>query len=210
MTLSIRKELYASILRKDIGWFDLQENSPSILTSVMAEDTTVINGVASDLVHTQVEAGFAMVAGVFIAYTYCWQLSLVTTLCMPAIGLGVFLAAKFRSNILKESGNLSQEANLLAGDAMTNYRTVASFANDEAIVAKYEEILRENIRQSVSTNIKAGLAFGFSQFSIMCVFSALFYSAGKLLEQNGDINPEDIFISIFAMMFGAVQAGNAQ
>ena len=38
-------------------------------------------------------------------------------------------------------GGLTQEANLLAGDAINNYRTVASFANEEAIVKKYEEMI---------------------------------------------------------------------
>ena len=38
-------------------------------------------------------------------------------------------------------GGLTQEANLLTGDAINNYRTVASFANEEAIVKKYEEMI---------------------------------------------------------------------
>lgn len=72
VTLKIRKELYASILRKNIGWFDKQENSPAVLTSVMAEQTALINGVAADSVHTQVEALFAMCFGAGLAFYYCW------------------------------------------------------------------------------------------------------------------------------------------
>lgn len=55
-----------------------------------------------------------------------------------------------------------QEADLLAGDAIINYRTVASFANEEAIVRKYEEILTENLNKSFWENHKAGIGFGFS------------------------------------------------
>jgi ATP-binding cassette subfamily B (MDR/TAP) protein 1 len=72
VTLSIRKELYAAILRKHIGWFDKQENSPAILTGVMAEQTSQINGVAADSLHTQVEAMFAMCFGAGLAFYFCW------------------------------------------------------------------------------------------------------------------------------------------
>jgi len=36
VTLKIRQDLYESIIRKNIGWFDRYENSPAILTSAMA------------------------------------------------------------------------------------------------------------------------------------------------------------------------------
>lgn len=36
VTLQIRRMLYESILRKNIGWFDLRENGVSVLTSAMA------------------------------------------------------------------------------------------------------------------------------------------------------------------------------
>ena len=36
VTLQIRKLLYKSILEKNIGWFDEQENQSSVLTSAMA------------------------------------------------------------------------------------------------------------------------------------------------------------------------------
>lgn len=49
--------------------------------------------------------------------------------------------AKMTQNKLHAGGSLSQEANLLAGDAINNYRTVASFANEEAIIKKYEEMI---------------------------------------------------------------------
>lgn len=35
-TYSIRKDLYSSIIRKNVGWFDDKENGVSVLTSAMA------------------------------------------------------------------------------------------------------------------------------------------------------------------------------
>ena len=49
--------------------------------------------------------------------------------------------AKLTQNKIGAGGSLTQDANLLAGDAINNYRTVASFANEEAIIQKYEEMI---------------------------------------------------------------------
>lgn len=38
MTLNMRKILYQTLLKKNIGWFDLRENSTGVLTSVLASD----------------------------------------------------------------------------------------------------------------------------------------------------------------------------
>lgn len=126
------------------------------------------------------------------------------------MGVGTFLGAKFKQNIHAESGDQNTQANLLAGDAIINYRTVASFANEEAIVRKYEEMLSTTLSKQYMGNHKAGIAFGFSQFSMMFIFAALFYSGGKIQENVKELKPENIFIAIFSMMFGAMQAGNSQ
>lgn len=48
VTLEVRKMLYANIMQKNIGWFDNRENTPSVLTTVIASDTAVVNGVSSE------------------------------------------------------------------------------------------------------------------------------------------------------------------
>jgi len=48
VTLKIRELLYAKILEKNLGWFDHRDNSSGILTSTMASDTSLINGVSTE------------------------------------------------------------------------------------------------------------------------------------------------------------------
>jgi ATP-binding cassette subfamily B (MDR/TAP) protein 1 len=130
------------------------------------------------------------------------------------MAFGTVLGAKFKHAIHAQTGESAKEANLLAGDAIINYRTVASFANEEGIIDKYEEMLVQNLEQTYTENHKAGLAFGFSQFSMMFIFAALFYSGAKIQDhyksKGEPLQPEDVFIAIFSMMFGAQQAGNSQ
>jgi hypothetical protein len=64
-----------------------------------------------------------------------------------------------------------------------------------------------------------GLMFGFSQFLQYGVFALLFFVGAEVMEKNpidpvsrdykSGTSPTDIFCAIFAMMFGAMAAGNA-
>ena len=72
VTYHMRYTLYDEILNKNIGWFDLRENSVGVLSSAMAQDTSLINGVSSESLGPQVESAFAMLVGVIIGFYYCW------------------------------------------------------------------------------------------------------------------------------------------
>jgi ABC-type multidrug transport system fused ATPase/permease subunit len=72
VTYHMRYTLYDSILSKNIGWFDLRENSVGILSASMASDTSLVNGVSSESLGPSVESGFAMLVGMGIGFYYCW------------------------------------------------------------------------------------------------------------------------------------------
>lgn len=91
VTLKIRQDLYANILQKNIGWFDLKENGASVLTSIMASETTIINGVSSESVGPQVESMFALFGGIIIGLCYCWPEALICIGLSPFIMIGSVL-----------------------------------------------------------------------------------------------------------------------
>jgi len=86
------------------------------------------------------------------------------------------------------------------------------------IVKQFEDIVMPVAKKSKSKALMAALAFGFSQFIIYIIFAALFYFGGKIIEANCtdmndpktcSVNPEDVFIALFAIFFGASHAGTA-
>lgn len=72
------------------------------------------------------------------------------------------------------------------------------------------------MEQASKRHARAGFAFGLGQFTVYVVFAACFYFGGLLIEYSYDektgkfsIDPEGIMIAIFAILFGASQAGTA-
>lgn len=68
----------------------------------------------------------------------------------------------------------------------------------------YKELLWEPYRESLCTQVKIGLSFGISQFSVFAIFAAVFFFGGIVIEMDfPDAQPEDVFIAIFSIMFSA-------
>ena len=131
MTLKVRRQLYSSILQKHMGWFDDKNNSPGVLSATMASDAQTVNGVSAEGLASTLEAGFATLVGVVIGFIYNWEISLVCLACVPFMILGSIMNIKLQAGMSSDTDSLIKDANLLAGDSIMNYRTVASFANED-------------------------------------------------------------------------------
>jgi len=100
------------------------------------------------------------------------------------------------------------KGNLLAGDSIMSYRTVASFAHEEKIIADYNHLLTEPHPKVFKGAQVTGFIYGLSQFSIYFQIAVLFY-AGALFLKTYHEEPLYMFICIFGMNFGALAAGQA-
>jgi len=99
VTLKIRMVMYEKILRKQIGWFDDRDNSPGILTSAMAQDTSIINGVSTESLASLADSLVALFGGMAIAFFYCWRLSLVCLAGAPLMAMSGVLTIKFQQGL---------------------------------------------------------------------------------------------------------------
>jgi len=106
----------------------------------------------------------------------------------------------------------------LIGDAINNFKTVQSLGHEELVVKQLREIIMPVAQKSKKEALKSSLAFGFSQFIIYAIFAALFYFGGLIIEDSCEdklkpetcsVSPENVFIALFAIFFGASHVGTA-
>ena len=72
VTHKIRRQMYSSILQKHTGWFDDKENTPGVLSTSLASDAQVINGVSAEGLASIVVAAFSVCTGIVIGFIYSW------------------------------------------------------------------------------------------------------------------------------------------
>ena len=137
VTTNVRRELYRKIIEKHQGWYDERDNAPGILTSTLSSDAQIINGVSTEGLGSILEAICSVLTGLGIGFYFSWRMSLACLGCTPFIVISGYMGAEFQQGLSVESENSHKYANLLAGDAIMNYRTVASFAHEKQILRDY-------------------------------------------------------------------------
>jgi ATP-binding cassette, subfamily B (MDR/TAP), member 1 len=94
ITINIRTNLYKSILVKHIGWHDDQQNAAGILSSILAQEVQLLNGVSTEAFAVMAEALCAITMGLAIAFVFSWQVALVSLAMTPAMVIGGVIGAK--------------------------------------------------------------------------------------------------------------------
>jgi len=92
----LRKKLFEGILYKQVSWFDNKERAPGVLTNILAEDITEVNGMTTETISVYLEAFFGFVIGFIIAACYSWKLALICTAASPTIIFGALMMSKMQ------------------------------------------------------------------------------------------------------------------
>lgn len=134
LSYTLRLDLLEGVLYKQISWFDREERAPGILTNIMAENITELNGMSTELLVTIVEVIFSLAFSCAFGIFLCWQQGILCLLLSPiAIGAGLASARlHFGRKGGKRRGEEAQvddyeKSNALLSDVILNYRTVMSF-----------------------------------------------------------------------------------
>lgn len=108
--------------------------------------------------------------------------------------IGGSINAKFQGGMSSFDEEAYKDANLLAGDAIINYRTVASFGHDNIIVKEYEKYIELPTKSALRKSHCIGFWFGFSQFVQNAVFSLLYWAGAEFVyHYPSDTDGEKIF-----------------
>lgn len=154
MTLNVRVKLFDNIIYKHIGWFDSKAKAPGILSNVLSEDISLLNGLSTETIAILAEAIGTVVVGIIIGFYFSWRMALITLGMIPLVILGgaisIKLTAKSRGlsapggpNKNDTTTDFYKESNALLSDLIMNYKTVISFGpkNIEFIIEKYNTLL---------------------------------------------------------------------
>ncbi|KAF6170168.1 hypothetical protein GIB67_038701 [Kingdonia uniflora] len=131
LTLRVREMLFAAILRNEIGWFDDASNNSSMLSSRLEADATLLRTIVVDRSTLLLQNISLVIVSFVIRFMLNWRITLV------------ILAILFMKSY---GGNLSKaylKANMLAGEAVGNMRTVAAFCSEEKVIDLYSRELHE-------------------------------------------------------------------
>lgn len=121
------------------------------------------------------------------------------------IGAGAIRMA-FRSGNNKADEKYKESSNIIM-ESMTNIRTVYSFGHEGVILRKFSALLDVPLNLATRNGIMSGFFYGLAQFIMFVVIALIFYLGSVFVRDNG-VNPENMFVAIFAIFFAAMTVGN--
>ena len=94
LTYDVRVLLFKSLIHKEVAWFDSKERAPGILTNILSEDITNLNGLTTETIGTAAESFASLAGGIAASAYYQWRMALVCLALTPFTVLGAVLMAK--------------------------------------------------------------------------------------------------------------------
>ena len=83
---------------KQISWFDRKDRAPGIISNVLSEDITNLNGLTTETVATLLESFLSLVLGIALSAFYEWRMSIVCLLATPFVLIGGVVMARLGWN----------------------------------------------------------------------------------------------------------------
>lgn len=131
-----------------MAWFDRKDMAPGVLTNIISEDISLLNGLTTETISIFLEAIFSMTIGIVFAFSYTWRMSLITGALAPFLIVGGALRARLISKESRHVGEKKEddkyaESNALLSDIVINYKTVIGFgpSNITYLLKKYSTFL---------------------------------------------------------------------
>ena len=108
LTRHMRAEVFKSMVRRDMGWFDYPEHSTGKLTTRLETDAEAVVKVTGWALGYRVRVIATLIAGVTIALVFAWQVGLVALACVPFImGAAIIQKVCMSKRFVEETDGLS-------------------------------------------------------------------------------------------------------
>ncbi|KAH8910099.1 P-loop containing nucleoside triphosphate hydrolase protein [Coniochaeta sp. PMI_546] len=202
----VRDRAFRTMLRQDIEFFDLDENSAGALTSFLSTETTHVAGLSGATLGTLLMVTTTLIASITLALSLGWKLALVCIATIPILlGCGFFrfwMLAHYQRRAKKAySGSASY-----ASEAITAIRTVASLTREEDVINNYRASLAIQARSSLISVLKSSILYAASQSFMFLAFALGFWYGGTLIAKY-EYGMFNFFVVFSSVIFGAQSAG---
>ncbi|KIO30809.1 hypothetical protein M407DRAFT_68753 [Tulasnella calospora MUT 4182] len=208
LTEKLRSLSFRAMLRQEIGWFDEEKHSSGRLVSLLSDNPAKISGLAGLTLGAIIQSVATVIGGAVIGFVFAPKLGAVGLACTPFIISTGYI--RLRVIVLKDQVNREahEDSAQLACEAAGAVRTVQSLTRENDCYMEYSRSLEGPLRRSNRTSIFSTGLFALSQAMSFFAISLTFWY-GSILISNLEYSSFDFFACLMAVIFGALQAGNA-
>ncbi|KAI3925496.1 hypothetical protein MKX01_026408 [Papaver californicum] len=192
LTKRIRERMLSKILTFEVGWFDQDENSSGAICSRLAKDASVVRSLVGDRMALLVQAFSAVIIACTMGLIIAWKLAIVMIAVQPLIIVCFYMRRVLLKAMSGKAIKSQDESSKLAGEAVSNLRTVTAFSSQSRILEMFDRAQDGPRRESIRQSWFAGIGLGTSMALMACTWALDFWYGGKLVSK-GDISAKALF-----------------
>ncbi|EUB56005.1 Multidrug resistance protein 3 [Echinococcus granulosus] len=134
LTTRCRILLFETILKQEVGWFDIPENQPDALAGRLAADVPTLQNMTGRRLASMLETFVFIVSSLFIAFFFSWQIALVSLAYFPILVIaGVFEMQTWSAEVTRKSVKGAS----LAQEVFSASKTVSALQAEEYFTDSY-------------------------------------------------------------------------
>jgi ATP-binding cassette subfamily B (MDR/TAP) protein 1 len=177
----MRHKYLAAVLRQDVGYFDTTATSGRLLQGLNEDCQTIQLGIGEKVGTTIFNLSTA-IAGITIAFTRGWAMTLVMLAVTPVLaGMG-YCIATFMSKNTAFINKAYGAANSIAQQALANVRTVYAFNGAERMVEAYSACLDTPMKVGIRQGFLGGVVVGMTNCAFFCSWAlALWFGSTRIV-----------------------------
>ena len=182
---ALKKEYFRIIMQQEQGWFD-QNNPYEFSTMVQTQVKTIERGLGDKLGYVLLAVSM-FISGLIVSFITSWKLSLILIAMMPLMAIGGAIMTQALLEGSRSSNETYTKAGGVSEEVLYQIKTVASFANFEYEMQKYNGYVKTSTDISIKNALKAALGMALIWVVLFGTYAmAIWY--GSTLIIAGDIN----------------------
>ncbi|XP_061918755.1 phosphatidylcholine translocator ABCB4-like isoform X2 [Entelurus aequoreus] len=200
----IRKHFFHSIMRQDIGWFDVSETGE--LNTRLTDDVYKIQEGIGDKVGMLIQSFATFITSVIIGLVKGWKLTLVLLSISPLLGLTAALFSTVLVSFTSKEQAAYAKAGSVAEEVLSSIRTVFAFSGQQKEIDRYHKNLEDAKTVGIKKAISSNIAMGFT-FLMIYLSYALAFWYGSTLILSGEYSIGVVLTVFFALIIGVFALG---
>ncbi|XP_030550712.1 ABC transporter B family member 19 [Rhodamnia argentea] len=184
LTTRVRRMMLAAILRNEVGWFDEEEHNSSLVAARLATDAADVKSAIAERISVILQNMTSLLTSFIVAFIIEWRVSLLILATFPLLVLANFAQQLSLKGFAGDTAKAHAKTSMIAGEGVSNIRTVAAFNAQNKILSLFCHELRLPQMRSLGRSQTAGLLFGVSQLSLYASEALILWYGAHLVSRG--------------------------
>ncbi|CAI9758648.1 unnamed protein product [Fraxinus pennsylvanica] len=184
LTTRVRRMMLAAILRNEVGWFDEEENNSSLLAARLSTDAADVKSAIAERISVILQNMTSLLTSFIVAFIVEWRVSLLILGTFPLLVLANFAQQLSLKGFAGDTAKAHAKTSMIAGEGVSNIRTVAAFNAQEKVLSLFCNELRVPQRRSLSRSQSSGFLFGLSQLALYASEALILWYGAHLVNKG--------------------------